>query len=45
MADPKIVAEGVRLALTQSELNTLKILKDAGDRGGFYMAYFGMTGN
>ncbi len=45
MADPKIVPEGTRLALTQSELDTLKILKDAGDRGGFYMAYYGMTGN
>lgn len=34
-----------RIPLTSRELATLKAFVDAGDRGGFYMAYYAMTGN
>ena len=33
------------MALTQEELDTLSALMQAGDRAGFYMAYYAMTGN
>jgi hypothetical protein len=34
-----------RVALSVAETNMLTAFLDAGDRGGFYMAYYAMTGN
>lgn len=45
MTEPVKIVENRRLALTQTELGQLKELLDAGDRAGFYLAYYGMTGN
>ncbi len=43
MSDLKI--SDSRLALTQEELDVLTRLVNSGDRAGFYMAYYAMTGN
>jgi hypothetical protein len=44
MSFPKTTADA-RIALTQSEINALQAMVDAGDRAGFYLAYYAMTGN
>ena len=41
MAD--YITRDQRVILTQEELDALKALLDAGDRGGFYMTYNAMT--
>ena len=40
-----LVTDDGKLKLTQKELVYLKAFLDAGDRGGFYMAYYNMTGD
>jgi hypothetical protein len=39
------IVDNQRLALTSSEVQILENLAKAGDRAGFYIAYYGMTGN
>lgn len=45
MTLPKVVDQGARLALTTAEVNILTALANSGDRAGFYLAYYAMTGN
>ena len=40
-----ILTETGEAPLTQKELDYLEQFLTAGDRGGFYMAYYNMTGN
>ncbi len=37
-------ARGSRIPLTQSEIDILQAFVSNGDRGGFYLAYYAMTG-
>jgi len=45
MADKFRVTKNYTIGLSTIELEMLQALKNAGDRGGFYMAYNAMTGN
>jgi hypothetical protein len=40
-----LTISGTTLALTDQELAVLQQLVDGGDRAGFYMAYYAMTGS